>query len=302
MTRVASSPISAITEEGYFPRGRSVLRHVHEQRAVGLLFGQRALAVGAINPLTFVGTINHTWARATPFQRLVHTAKMFEAIFFGSRAEADAVLGVVDRMHQRVHGELAEDAGEVKAGAAYDAFDPELMLWTIAVSADSARTFYELLVRRLTDGERDDFWADYVRFGELFGMPAEVAPQSHAEFSEYFDEQLRRPETHLTEEAKHVGNAIMFEIPVPAVNWPAMRFHNLLVRGSLPPSVRAMYGIRWTASQEAMFRSVARGLRAARPLTPKRVRSGENSYFFDVVARTEKQMAARGRPIPGALT
>jgi uncharacterized protein (DUF2236 family) len=50
------------------------------------------------------------------------------------------------------------------------------MLWTIAPAADSAIYFYELFVRELAEAERDEFWADYVRFGELFGMSASVAP------------------------------------------------------------------------------------------------------------------------------
>jgi hypothetical protein len=78
MTGLVETRASVATDDGYFPRDSSLLRRVHEQRAVGLLYGQRALAIGATNPLNFVGTISHTRARATPFQRLVKTAKMFE--------------------------------------------------------------------------------------------------------------------------------------------------------------------------------------------------------------------------------
>ena len=67
--------------EGHFPRGRSMLRRVHSERAVGLLYGQRGLAIGALNPRAFVGTWEHTHAQLKPFQRLAHTAKAFEAIF-----------------------------------------------------------------------------------------------------------------------------------------------------------------------------------------------------------------------------
>src|ERR671935_3335646 len=98
-----------MTDEGYFPRGRSMLRRVHEERAVGLLYGQRALGIGAIAPLNFVGTRLHTRALGAPFQRLVHTAKMFETIFFGSRSEADEVLEAVDPPPQRARGELPRD-------------------------------------------------------------------------------------------------------------------------------------------------------------------------------------------------
>src|SRR2546423_9210071 len=100
-----------MTDEGYFPRGRSLLRRVHEERAVGLLYGQRALGIGAIAPLNFVGTLRHTRARDAPFQRLVHTAKMFETIFFGTRAQADEVLEAVARLHPRARGELPQGAG-----------------------------------------------------------------------------------------------------------------------------------------------------------------------------------------------
>jgi hypothetical protein len=74
-------------DDGYFPEGRSVLRRVHAERAVGLFFGQRALMIGALNPLAFTGTIDHTRGLLKPFARLAHTGKAFETIFFGTRAE-----------------------------------------------------------------------------------------------------------------------------------------------------------------------------------------------------------------------
>ena len=82
------------TDQGYFPRGRSMLRAVHEEKAVGLMYGQRALCIGALKPLNYVGTSEHTRNKLTPFRRITHTAAMFEAVFFGSCAEADKVLGI----------------------------------------------------------------------------------------------------------------------------------------------------------------------------------------------------------------
>jgi hypothetical protein len=51
--------------DGYFPEG-SILRWVHSERAVGLFYGQRALMIGALNPLAFVGTTEHTNAKQKP--------------------------------------------------------------------------------------------------------------------------------------------------------------------------------------------------------------------------------------------
>ena len=299
---LTAEPTKVGRDEGYFPRGTSMLRRVHDERAVGLLYGQRALGIGAIAPRNCIGTLRHTRARDKPFQRLVHTAKMFETIFFGSRAQADGVLATVRRLHDRVEGVLPASAGPFPAGTPYSAYDPELMLWTVAVIADSAQAFYELFVRRLSDAERERLWDDYVRFGELFGMPREAAPGSYAEFRDWFDERLRSDEAYLTAEARYVGSAIMFQIPVPLSRAPAMKLHNLIMLGALPPRVRRLYGLSFTPAHAAAFRVAVAALRAPRPIAPQVVRTGRNTSFFDLVADTERARFARDEAIPGALT
>jgi uncharacterized protein (DUF2236 family) len=288
-------------DEGYFPRGRSVLRRIHSHRAVGLLYGQRALMIGALNPLAFTGTLEYTAGRLKPFARLAHTGNVFETIFFGTRAEADEALARVHGLHQRVRGELAKDAGVTPAGTPYSAFDPALMLWTMAVIADSAPYFYELLVRSLDDEEREALWQDYVLFAELFGMPRDAAPASHREFRAYWDERMASDELHLTDEARYVGYATAFEIPMPAYYAPAKRLHDLIMLGSLPPRVRELYGLGWNPAQAAAFRAAVTALRSARPLVPTKVRRGDNRGSFELVARTERERIARGDPTPQAI-
>jgi len=287
-------------DHGYFPSG-SVLRKVQRERIVGLLYGQRALGIGAIDPRNFVGTRLHTTSPHRPFHRLVVTAKMFEAIFFGSRAEADRVLAAVHGMHSKVNGVLPDDAGPMPAGTPYSALDPELMLWTIAPAADSAVYFYELFVRRLTAGERDSFWADYVRFGELFGMDASAAPGSWSEFREYFDAKVNGADVYLTDEAHTTGSSVMFQIPITRPRWPAMSVHNLLIRGSLPPRVRELYRLDWSAADALRMSAAVRAARASRPLTPRSVLRGSCVAHFDDVAEAERRILASGKPVPGSL-
>jgi uncharacterized protein (DUF2236 family) len=45
----------------------------------------------------------------------------------------------VRRLHERVNDTLPEAAGPYAADTAYSALDPELMLWALAVIADSGR-------------------------------------------------------------------------------------------------------------------------------------------------------------------
>ena len=286
------------TDEGYFPSGRSILRRVHEERAVGLFYGQRALMIGALNPVNFVGTYEHTAARLKPFQRLARTAEAFETIFFGTRAEADRVLEYVHRLHETVRGELSEDAGPATAGTPYSAFDPELMLWTMAVIADSGPYFYELFVGELSPEEHDVLWREYVRFAELFGMPADAAPRTHREFRDYFEGFLASDRAYLSELARELGYATAFEIPLPRHRQPGKWVHDLIMLGTLPPRVRELYGLTWSPTQAAGFRALVGAARASGPITPRRVRRGYNTESFRLVARTERRRLERGERTP----
>jgi uncharacterized protein (DUF2236 family) len=287
-----------VADPGYFPAGVSVLRRVHEQRAVGLHYGQRALCIGALKPLNYIGTSLHSNAKERPFHRLAQTGKMFETVFFGSRADADRILAAVHGMHERVSGVLPEAAGVHPAGTPYSAFDPEMMLWTIAAMADSAQYFYELLIAPLTPVEREGFWQDYVRFGELFGMPREAAPPTYTAFRAWWDRQLAGDDLHLTDEARFVGHATAFRIPLPLYAQPGKRVHDLIMLGSLPPRVREFYGLTWSGRQQRAFGAIVAVARATRPLVPQRLARGRNTRSFELVADTEKWRIAHGRPTP----
>lgn len=286
-------------QDGYFPRGRSLLRHVHEEKAVGLMYGQRALCVGAIKPLNYVGTSEHTHNKLTPFRRLSHTGRMFEIVFFGSRKQADGVLEMVHRMHERVVGTLPDEAGaHYPAGTPYTAFDPELMLWTVAVIADSAQWFYEHLVRPLTDAERNDLWRDYLRFAELFEMPLDDAPATYGQFRDWYGRQLAGEDLYLTDEARYMGYASAFEIPMPSNRLLAKRVHDVVMLGSLPRRVRELYGLSYTRAHACACAAVLVSGKFANQITPSSLRRGSCAREFEMVAETERRRIQRGEPTP----
>jgi uncharacterized protein (DUF2236 family) len=265
-------------------------RRVHEERSVGLLYGQRALLIGSLEPLTYTGTMQSTKARDRPFERLVRTAKAHEAVFLGTKEEADRVLARVRSQHERVVGRLGRAAGAHPAGTGYAAFDPQLMLWVMAVIADSGRAIYETTVGPLSAGEREDLWQDYLRFGELFGVPRSVAPATYPEFAGWFQEKLRSPDLRPTPHALEFAPVVAFEQPVPRAGCLNLASLNLIIKGTLPPRVREIYGIPWGSRQEAGFRSlVAIHRRTVRHLMPRNIRRGRNDAFFDVIATGERR-------------
>lgn len=271
-------------------------RRVHGERSVGLLYGQRALLIGALEPLTYTGTMLSTNAGDHPFTRLARTAKIQETVFLGTKAEADKALAAVHRLHERIKGELPEAAGPHPAGAAYSAFDPELMLWTLAVIADSGRAMYETMVRPLSDEEREALWQDYVRFGELFELPRDAVPGTYLEFEDWWKEKLASPDLHATDHALEMAPLVAFKQPVPRSARGNIAVQNLVIKGTLPRRVREIFGIPWSATHERAFQAIAAGHRRARPAFPRRLRRGRNDYFFDVVTQMEKQRG--GTPTP----
>ncbi len=275
-----------------------MLRRVHGERLVGLMYGQRALCIGACMPLNYVGTTEHSAAKLTPFRRLVHTGKAFETIFFGSRDEADRVLAYVRRLHEGVHGELRADAGVTPAGTPYSALDPALMLWTVAVIADSAQRIYELFVQGLSPGEREELWQDYIRFGNLFGLPAADMPATHADFRRYWRDRLASDGLFLTDDARRVGYATAFQIPFATLQRPAKEVHDAVILGSLPGRIRELYGLPYGLLDRARFTAGVAGFRAARRIIPASLARGYNTRSFDGVAATERRRIERGQPTP----
>ena len=273
----------------YFPPGHSMARRVHGDRSVGLLYGQRALLIGALEPLTYTGTMLSTRSANRPFERLARTARIHETVILGTRREADEALDKVHRLHQRIKGELPEQAGLHPAGTPYSAFDPELMLWTLAVIADSGREMYETLVRPLSEAERESLWQDYVRFGELFELPRSEVPGSHRDFKRWFDGKLASPDLCATDHALAMAPLVAFRQPVPLPARGNVALQNHLIKGTLPPRVREIFGIRWTAAHERSFRAAAAAHRRARRAFPRPLRRGRNDFFFDVVTRSERQ-------------
>jgi uncharacterized protein (DUF2236 family) len=148
------------------------------------------------------------------------------------------------------------------------------------------------------DGRGEALWQDYVRFGELFGLPRSAAPASYREFRAYWRERLAGDGLHLPDEARYMGYASAFEIPMPLVNQPAKRVHDLIMLGSLLPRVRELYGLPFTPAQAAAFRLATHAVRTALPLAPAGVARGLNTRSFELVAGTERRRIVRGRPTP----
>ena len=265
------------------------------ERAVNLLYGQRALMLGALQPVAFIGTTQRSKAHRSPWRRLVHTAEMFDAVFFGTRAEADKALAFTRRLHERVVGTIGLTAGPHPPDTPYSALDPELMAWVTAPVFDSARVLYESFVRHLSGDEREQLYREAVSWGTLFGMPREAMPATYAGFREWWPRQLQDDGIFLTDEARAVGLNIGLRMPAPAPLQPAMKMAGFLIVGTLPSSVRDRYGLGWSRTEQLAFDGAALALRRSRRLVPARIRRGSSRGAYQILSRTERSRVRAGR-------
>lgn len=285
--------------EGYFPPDSVAVRALRT-RAVALTYGQRALVTGALHPRLFIGTAQHTTHRAMPYTRLALTARLFEAVFLGDREEADRALAFAAKRHAPVRGRMRVDGGPAHPeGAPYSAADPALMWWTAAFTLDAVEHVHGLLVRRLSDDERQRLFVDFVRWAVLFGMPPDAAPASYAEFRGSFDRWLASDEPRPVGEARlvarHIAGLSGYGLPARAVTSPVLA---TVVQGSLAPRVRELLDIPWRAHDELRLQALAQSSRLAHGrlslLSRTPLLTGRSAGFYKVVAAGEQALVKRG--------
>jgi uncharacterized protein (DUF2236 family) len=152
---------------------------------------------------------------------------------------------------------------------------------------------YRSFVAPLADpGQRERYWSDYLKVGELFGLPRDQAPPDYQAFRDYMRERVHSDELFVTDEARELGRRVALELPLPPRRRAALPAINLAVLGTLPPRVRTLYRLAWSPAHEAGFQALARGTRLARPLLPHDVRRGRSSRDYEAVARAERRAAA----------
>src|ERR1700759_3668380 len=180
-----TTTLRAAEGDGFFPAD-SMVRRLHGERVV-LFSGARALLMQACEPLGVVGFERHSIIFDDPRLRLQRTDERMSRIYFGTREQAEQTGRVVRAMHARVNGVTDEDYGPIPAGTSYAASDPALGLWVLATLADSALVYHERIFGPLDRDDRERYWAEYRRVGELLGLPPDSMPATAAALREDVD-------------------------------------------------------------------------------------------------------------------
>ena len=230
-----------------------------------LFGGARAILMHAAHPLVVAGARETGFYERDPWKRLERTLILTYAITFGTTGDATRAAERINEVHRHVHGT------DPVTGLAYDAFDPELLLWVHACLVDSALRFEELTVGALSPEDREGFHREQMVVAEMLHLPRRCIPASVGELRAYIDGVVDSGVLRVTDASERVAS--LFREPPPDAQWrPILRRVSGWAFGTLPPKLREAYGIRWNPLREARLRAELRALRAVRPAIPKRFR------------------------------
>jgi len=235
-------------------------------RETAVLFGgARALLMQAAHPLVLAGARQTGFYESNPWKRMERTLQLTFTITFGTREEALEAARRINQVHEAVHG-----TDEI-TGLAYDAKDPELLLWVHACLVDSQLLFERLTVGKLDDQSRERFHQEQMAGAELLGLPRSKIPPTVPALQAYVDRVVRSGTLRVSEDTLKVADLI--RRPPPDVPWrPVLRQVSWWAFGTLPASLREAYGIRWSVLRELRRRGSMRTLKLIRPALPSRVR------------------------------
>jgi uncharacterized protein (DUF2236 family) len=235
-------------------------------RETTVLFGgARALLMQAAHPLVLAGARLTGFYERNPWKRLDRTVRLTYTMAFGTRQEALEAADRINRVHRDVHG-----IDEV-TGQAFDALDPDLLLWVHACLVDSQLMFEERTVGRLDDEGRERFHREQMVGVELLGLDRSRIPPTVADLRAYVDGMVHGGSLRVTEETMRVADLI--RRPPPEVPWqPVLRQVSRWAFGTLPEPLRGQYGVRWGPLGEARLRGSLFAVKLIRPMIPARFR------------------------------
>ena len=233
----------------------SMARRVHGE-GILLLGGGRALLMQIAHPAVARGVAEHSNFRGDRLGRLLRTLRPMLAIVFGTREEALAAAGHVNRLHERVNG------------PGYNATDPALLLWVFATLVDTTLAMHERFLRPLSPEEAAAYYRDMHVLARLLRIAPEAMPETVEELETYTASMC--DSLRVTEEARAICEAL-FDVGPAA--WPVMQTVRHVSAGLLPPGLRGQFGLSWGPKRERALRGLEAAARFVMPRVPERLRA-----------------------------
>jgi uncharacterized protein (DUF2236 family) len=237
---------------------------VDREAMVLLGSGSRALLLQVAHPKVAAAVADHSRYRSDPLGRLRDTLDAIYGFAFADSHRVQRILHGINALHRRVRGSTPD-------GEPYSALDPHLLLWVYATLIDSSLLAYDTFVGPLEPAEREEYYAEFRRAGHLWGIPADLFPDSLEALRAWMADLIASGEVHVTPQGRHVGRYIL-EPPVWWLPPPAAVVLRLITVWLMPPALRAGFGYTWGPRRERLMRALAASSRLIVPRLHRAVR------------------------------
>lgn len=239
------------------------------REAALLLGGGRAALLQLAHPCVASAVARFSIARRDPVGRFRGTFRHMFRLVFGDLHEAQESARAIHRVHERIAGDLAEDAGGFRKGQRYRATDVEAQVWVLAVLRDTSRLVYERIFGPLPAEDLARIADEGRRMAMLFGIE-DAVPSSPDAHRAYFERKLAT--LTVTREAAELGRRLLHLERVPGGSL-ARSDVRLLTAHLLPEPLACAFGLdRGGAAGERRVERIFALARAVVPRLPARVR------------------------------
>ena len=229
------------------------------------LLGPRAAVLQNMLPSLGQGVEEHSvWFEETLARLQRSIPPIFDTVY--GTEDANAGRRVRD-FHKDIKGRLPD-------GKPYSALNPDTYYWAHATFIEHVITGTDTFVRRLTEAEKEQLFAESVTWFERYGVSSTGTPRSYAEFTEYWEHALaERLVAHRTA-AYGVGYVTKgWPRPkrVPAPLWflvrrPLNSVSAFITTGGLPERAWEILDLPWDERRERRYQRFAAVCRSLDPL------------------------------------
>jgi uncharacterized protein (DUF2236 family) len=203
-----------------------------------------------------------------PWGRLLRTLDYVHGTVYGGPELAGSIGKRVREMHTTIKGTKPD-------GSQYHAMEPDAFAWVHATLAASIVEGSRVFARAMSEREKEDFWAEWLRVGRLVGVRERDLPDSWARFRGYFDSTVRDvlewtpavPE--VLDTLAHAGPPDLPRMPRPlwnVIRSPMALQLRVTTVGLLPSEARRKLDLHLSAPERAMFSALSAASRASGPL------------------------------------
>lgn len=249
-------------DAGFFGPDSELWRVLRERTVI--MGGMRALLMHAAHPLISAAAMSTGMYEHDTWRRHERTLRLTFTLVFGTRQEAALAARQINAAHRSVHG--IDD----HTGLAYDARDPELLLWVHASLISSFLLFERLTINRLGDAGRQRFHEEAITMVGLLGLSARCIPPTLNELDAWIEANIQSGAFQPTAGSRRVSAVMRGK--ASGIDGYRSRGAGFLALHTLPPGLRPLYGVDHDNSDERKVRILAASIRVSRRALPASVR------------------------------